>query len=177
MMRTGVFTAAIGFLLALPIALCNGCGSKPILSDAEKLQQVEERYADFKSRFPDVRDVSVAELIALQERRPLVIVDVRPANERQESMIPTAVSKDLFEKHRDQYRETLVVTYCTIGARSGLYAAEIQTDGFEVVNLRGSILAWAHAGQSLVDQRGPTKRVHVYGPTWDLLPAGFEAVW
>ena len=48
---------------------------------------------------------------------------------------------------------------------------------FDAVNLKGSILPWVHAGQELVDDTGPTRRVHVHGREWGLLPAGYEPVW
>ncbi|MBI3838731.1 MAG: rhodanese-like domain-containing protein [Planctomycetia bacterium] len=162
--------------VALAILLMMGCGRTPDYTDADKRREIEERYVSFKQAFPSVRDVSIQEFVELIERRPPVIVDVRPEEERGVSMIPDAVSKDWFEGHRDQYRDRLVVTYCTIGARSGKYAVTLQQEGFDVANLRGSILAWAHAGRPLVDKDGPTKRVHVFSADWNLLPAGYEAV-
>lgn len=159
------------------LGLGAGCSRRPELTDAEKLRQIEEQYEKYREEFPEVQDTSVAELLPLLDNRPLVIVDVREESERQVSQIPGAVSSESFEKNRNDYRGHLVVTYCTIGARSGRFAAKLSREGFDVVNLRGSILAWAHAGQPVVNQQGPTNRVHVYGPTWDLLPDGFEAVW
>lgn len=170
-------TVAIVAVLVIATAAIAGCCPATGDNDAERLRQIEERYAEFKLSFPAIRDVSVDELIERNERRPLVIVDVRPKDERDVSVIPNAVSQDWFEEHRDQYRDKLVVTYCTIGARSGKYAMALQREGFNVVNLRGSILAWAHEGRPLIDKNGPTNRVHVYSAHWNLLPAGYEAVW
>lgn len=164
-------------VLVIAAAALAGCSPESGETDAVKRRLIDSRYASFKQAFSDVRDVSVDELIELGERQPIVILDVRPEEEREVSMIPGAVSQDRFEEHRDQYRDKLVVTYCTIGARSGRYAAKLQGDGFDVVNLRGSILAWAHEGRPLVDKNGPTNRVHVYNADWNLLPAGYEAVW
>jgi hypothetical protein len=39
------------------------------------------------------------------------------------------------------------------------------------------VLLWSHEGLPLTSSDGPTRRVHVYGPRWNLLPAGYEAVW
>lgn len=166
-------------MAVLGMAWIWGCYRIPndINTDAEKRRQIDECYASFKPTFPAVRDVSIAEFIELIGGRALVIVDVRPKAERDISMIPAAISKDWFEEHRSQYRDRLVVTYCTIGARSGKYAVTLQQQGFEVVNLRGSILAWAHDSQPLIDKDGPTKRVHVYSAAWNLLPRSYEAVW
>jgi len=176
---TQVLSKTPRVLAALVIAMGAIAGCRPATNDndAERWQLISERYAEFKRSFPAVRDLSVDELTELGKRQPLVIVDVRPEEERRVSMIPDAVSKDWFEEHRDHYHDKLVVTYCTIGARSGKYAESLQREGFDVVNLRGSILAWAHEGRPLVDKSGPTNRVHVYSADWNLLPAGYEAVW
>lgn len=165
------------YLMVAGVAAIAGCSRGLDGTDAEKSRQVDERYLKFKQAFPNVRDVSASELVRLRKERAVVIVDVRPDAERSVSMIPDAVSQGSFEAHRDQYRDRRIVTYCTIGARSGHYAAKLQSEGFDVVNLRGSILAWAHAGQLVADKDGPTNRVHVYSANWNLLPAGYEAVW
>lgn len=166
-------------LVAVGIACNWGCGRAPndIGTDADKRRQIDERYASFKQAFPDVHDISIEECTELAESQPLVIVDVRPERERDVSMIPGAISQNWFEEHRCEYRDRLVVTYCTIGARSGKYAVTLQQQGFEVANLRGSILAWAHAGRPLIDKDGPTKRVHIYSAEWNLLPGDYQAVW
>ena len=176
-MRPLLAPCPILVLVSSMLGLSAGCRRTPEVCDGEKLQQIEAQYEDFRAEFPEVRDVSVAELLLLMDDRPLVMVDVREEVERQVSEIPGAISQAEFENNRDDYRGRLVVTYCTIGARSGHYATELGREGFEVVNLRGSILAWAHAGQPVVNQQGSTNRTHVYGPAWNLLPAGFEAVW
>lgn len=176
---TRVWSQSPSVLAALVIATAAIVGCRPATgdNDAERWQLICERYAELKRSFPAVRDVSVDELIELGERRPLLLVDVRPREERDVSTIPDAVSVDWFEEHRDQYHGKLIVTYCTIGARSGKYAESLQREGFDVVNLRGSILAWAHEGRPLVDKGRATNRVHVYSANWNLLPAGYEAVW
>ena len=92
-------------------------------------------------------------------------------------MIPGAITKILHDQNPEAYRDRQMVTYCTIGYRSGLYAQQLRKDGFDAINLRGSILSWAHAGQSLENTAGETRRVHVYGRKWDLLPEGYEAEW
>lgn len=43
--------------------------------------------------------------------------------------------------------------------------------------LEGSIVAWTHIEGSLVSGDVPTRRVHVYGPRWDLAASGYESVW
>ena len=93
-------------------------------------------------------------------------------------MIPGAVSKEEFERDKSQYKGHVVIPYCTIGYRSGKYAEKLSGQGWDARNLRGSILAWTHAGRPLVDADGnDTKRVHVYGKKWDLAAEGYEGAW
>ena len=92
-------------------------------------------------------------------------------------MIPGAITQKEFEDRADELRGRTVVTYCTAGYRSGLYARKIQAKGWQVLNLEGSILSWTHAGGPLVNDQGPTKRVHVYNADWSLEAEAYEPVW
>ncbi len=38
------------------------------------------------------------------------------------------------------------------------------------------LLAWAHAGLSFTSAGRPSRRLHVYGADWDLLPSGYLGV-
>ena len=185
MTRPNPITEKPGF--ALPIALlviciCFAAGCDPKappgdLTDSEKRSTIESMYSEYKPSFPDVTDISVDALLAI-DREDLVIVDVREPNELEVSMIPGALSKSDFEARLEEFDGKTIVVHCTIGYRSGLYVAELNKKGIDAVNLKGSVLSWAHAGQSFVTPDGETtKRVHVYGPDWDLLPADYEAVW
>ncbi|GMV90880.1 MAG: hypothetical protein AMXMBFR82_06580 [Candidatus Hydrogenedentota bacterium] len=108
----------------------------------------------------------------------MVLVDVRTEDEREISGIPDAISKAKFEQYEDAYADKTIVTYCTIGYRSGIYAETLREKGLDARNLRGSILSWVHEGRPVVDPEGAeTRRVHIYGPEWNLLPEGYTAVW
>lgn len=153
-----------------------GCGPKPeALSTPQKRERIATMYEGYrKLGFASVPEVGVDELDALDEP---VFVDVRSDEERAVSMLPGAIDKEAFEANREDYRNRPVVTYCTIGARSGLYAKKLQKDGYDVYNLRGSVLSWSHAGRTLEHDGQPTRRVHTYGHRWALLPEGYEAVY
>lgn len=139
---------------------------------------VQALYRDYKTAFPEVRDISPEELVALRERGPVVVVDTRTKEEQAVSMLPGAISKERFEADRETHRTATIVTYCTVGYRSGRYAEQLARAGYDVFNLAGSILAWTHAGLPLEDpRREPTRRVHVYGSDWNLAAEGYEAVW
>jgi len=143
---------------------------------------------DVAERFPDVDNVTVAEVGRLLEKDSVVLVDVREPREREVSMISGAISAEEFERDPSRYADVAVVAYCTIGHRSSEYARRLTEAGHPVANLSGSILAWAHAGGPLVTggSQGaggsvaagtPTTRLHVYGRQWDLAPAKYETIW
>lgn len=63
--------------------------------------------------------------------------------EREVSRLPgPVVTKEEFEASGDTYKQHRVVCYCTAGFRSGKYAADLVKNGYDVYNLKGSVLAW-----------------------------------
>jgi sodium/bile acid cotransporter 7 len=150
---------------------------RPPASDEARRERITRLYKEYRKSFPEVAGVSPAGLRLLRERVNVVLVDVRSAEERAISVIPGAVAVEDFEADLDRYRDAAVVTYCTIGLRSGLYAQRLLRDGTRAFNLEGSILAWVHEGGTLQGPEGTTRRVHVYGRRWNLVPDGYEAVW
>ena len=163
--------------LAIVAGMLLGCGEGPLLTDIEKLARVEEMVLALEKRFPDVETITVDEVGRLLEKDSVVLVDVREAKEQKVSMIPGAISVEEFEDDEDRYEELTVVAYCTIGHRSSEYAQQLTQRGRRVLNLRGSILAWAHAGGPLVLNSEATRTLHVYGSNWDLAPSRFETIW
>ncbi len=146
-------------------------------ADSELSAEVGRRYGGMKRLlFPGQPEISVAEWLVLPKGRPAVLVDVREPHEQRISMLPGAIAKQDFERNSSRYRSWLVVPYCTIGLRSGTYTRELRGRGFEVRNLAGSALAWAHAGLPFEARGKATRRVHVFNADWNLLPSGYEAV-
>ena len=166
-------------LLAPTLALlaATACAGKAALTDAEKLVRVEEMVAEVERRFPEVGAVTVEEVGRLIESGSVVLVDARTERERAVSWIPGSITDDEFEQDPDRYAEQTVVVYCTIGHRSAEYAERQGAEGRRILNLRGSLLSWTHAGGPLVGPDGPTNRLHVYGRDWDLAPARFATIW
>ena len=154
-----------------------GCEARSSLTDEERLAEVERMSAEVGERFPDVESVTVEEVGRLLETGSVVLVDAREPRERAISWIPGAITAAEFERDPDRYAGRTVVAYCTIGHRSSEYARRQMDLGRRVLNLRGSLLAWTHAGGPLVSADGPTTRLHVYGRPWDLAPARYETVW
>lgn len=145
------------------------------LTDSQKQAFLTELYARFRPSFPNVDEITPEECRSLLNQPNVLFLDVRPRKERIVSTIPGAVGLDEF--HQQPHEVELVITYCTIGARSGLRAAMLKEQGYPVRNLAGSILAWAHEGLPLVNESGPTRRVHTYSKKWNLLPESHEGIW
>jgi rhodanese-related sulfurtransferase len=164
---------AVVLLSMLAAVACGESG----LAEADRAARVEELYAGYRDSFPEAAEVTVEELLTLQAAGDPVLVDVRTDSERAISMIPGAISREEFERRREELGERTVVTYCTIGYRSGLYAEELKQEGWDAYNLEGSILAWTHAGQGLEQDGQQTRRLHVYGRKWDLAADDYETVW
>ena len=55
--------------------------------------------------------------------------------------------------------------------------AKLKRKGITMVNLKGGLLGWVHAGGPLVRGNLPVRVLHVYGRKWDLAPAGIETVY
>lgn len=171
-----------GLFSALPLLATTlsslACPSAPPpgLDDAQRSARVQEMWEEVQRATPDVPSVTPEELLSSDE--DVVFVDDRTPEERAVSTIPGAITPEELESHAQQYRGREIVTYCTIGYRSAYYTEELRKQGWSARNLAGSILAWTHAGGTLVDPEGrPTHRVHVYGKAWNLAPRDYEAVW
>lgn len=147
------------------------------MSDSDKRLEIEILYARSKKQFPGVPDLTVAELDKLRETSDVVLVDVRNPPEQAVSMIPGSITSAEFESDPAVHAGKTLVTYCTIGHRSGLYARTLQDQGWRVFNLKGAILAWTHEQRELVDTLGPTRRVHVAGPRWSLESSDYDPIW
>jgi len=105
-----------------------------------------------------------------------VLVDVRSEMEINVSVIPGAITEAMYEQNVAKYRDKLVISYCTVGGRSGTYAKQLADKGVKVKNYQGSILKWVDAGLPLVTLDGePTNRIHTYSDRYKI-PAEYEQV-
>jgi rhodanese-related sulfurtransferase len=161
----------------LPAGLVRASWAADNMSDSEKRDKIEAMYQSYKKDFPGVPDIQISDAMRLlQEGKPLFI-DVREEKEQQVSMLPGAVTEKQFLKNPEKYRDRTLIGYCTISYRSGKLAEKLNAQGITLLNLKGGLLAWVHAGGKVYDQSGETKRIHVYGKKWNLGPVGYEAVW
>lgn len=147
--------------------------------EAGDLPKVE---AWVRSGYADVAHMNATELASLiRNGRPLILFDVREADEFAVSHIPGAVRVDpgvwtnsFLSKFGGAVAGRAVVFYCSVGVRSSKLAGRVQAAlkerGAEVVyNLEGGVFRWHNERRSLANARGPTERVHPYDRSWGKL--------
>jgi len=171
----GLITAGLAF--AFVTLMGQQSLSSNDLSDAAKYQQIESLYDGYKTKFPDVLDLTPRQAMDLITDQKAVFIDIRPPQEQQVSTLPGAITEKEFQSNYKSYEDHIKIAYCTISYRSGKFAENFQKSGIPVYNLRGGLLAWVHEGGKVYDQTGETHRIHVHGQEWDLAPEQYEAVW
>jgi len=162
------------------VAACAALAAAPADQPKDRAacaRSLERLIGQCRRRFPRASHLTLKDYLAQKDKHEWVIVDVRPKAERDVSIIPGAVSKEAFEAKASAHPRSRVLAYGTVGWRSSDYAARLAKRGLRAHSLAGGIMAWALAGQPLVDPKGkPTKRVHVHGDRWNVLPPGYQAV-
>jgi sodium/bile acid cotransporter 7 len=151
--------------------------ARPPSSDAERKVRIRQMYESYARSFPDVPGIRAEDAMALVGSDDVVFVDVRERKEQEISMIPGAITESAYRADPGAYAGRKVVTYCTIGFRSGMFAKELAESGVDVHNLEGSLLAWTHARGPLASGGEPTRDLHVYGSRWNLAAEGYRGVW
>jgi sodium/bile acid cotransporter 7 len=150
--------------------------AQQVLSDAQKKEAVYTLYREYKKEFPEVMDIMPQEAMGLFARDKIVFVDTRGEKEMRVSMLPRALSKEEFLQDPDKYKGKKIVGYCTISYRSGLLAKKLAEKDITLYNLVGGILAWTLEGGKVYDEKGETKRIHIYNEKWNYPPDGYEPV-
>lgn len=167
-----VFLGSVGSLLHFDFS-----PASERLTDAQKKQRVYDMYADYRKSFPKVQDISATKAMALMKTAKVIFVDTRKRKEQKVSMLPGAVTEKAFGKNLAQYKDHVIIGYCTISYRSGKLSRKMQKKGVSMLNLKGGMLAWVHEGGKVYDQHGETKQVHVYSKKWNYLPDAYSPVW
>jgi len=102
----------------------------------------------------------------------IYILDTREPSEHNISSIKGSiqVGYDEFDiKSTNSFdKNTTLIVYCTIGARSENIGEKLMKDGFKnVYNLYGGLIYWKNQGYPVVDMKGvATKNIHVYSKEW-----------
>lgn len=119
---------------------------------SDKQEKCLEMSKFYHAKFQDIPSLSSQTYLEQKDTSKYVLVDVRSSSEQQVSMIPNAIKlHDLESKIKNNLviidESTTVVTYCTIGYRSGLEARRLR-DEYDlhgrILNLDG-IVCYTHA--------------------------------
>ncbi len=128
-----------------------------------------------RNDFPKVERISPKETAQwLQDaKRPQpILLDVRTEAEYKVSHIRGArrVEPGADASGLDLPKDKPIVTYCSVGYRSGAFATRLQEAGYKnVKNMSGSIFEWANAGYPVERDGQPVQKVHPYSEKWSTL--------
>ena len=144
--------------------------------------KAEELFARWTRSFADIPRASGKEVVHLRDSgRKVVLIDVRSTAEMEVSVLPGAIGADEFgRRYRsspEEYHDAILIPYCTIGFRSGLFCRRLLAGEFgppapDVRNGEGVVL-WSFDVGAF---EGGARALHVYGSEWDVAAAGFETV-
>lgn len=114
----------------------------------------------------------------IRERRDVLVLDVREADEFAVSHIPGAVRVDpglTASQFQARFGSLLagrtVIVYCSVGVRSSKLAERVESvtraaGATGVYNLKGGIFAWHNFGLSLSQGQNRTEFIHPYSRSW-----------
>ncbi len=111
-----------------------------------------------------------------------LLIDVREPEEFEVSHLAGAINVPLAEIQENGLPDGSgpggpVITYCTIGRRSGIVAKRLNDDGVRAYNLVGGILGVAQAAPDWIEPLPPVRSIHVWSEDYAwLVPPGFSAV-
>ena len=101
------------------------------------------------------KDVNVDEFAALVADSSVVILDVRTADEFRDRHIERALNIDVRQDGFMEKAKALLPTdktiavYCRSGRRSADACDKLSAEGYQVVNLKGGIMAWTAEKKSV----------------------------
>jgi len=161
--------AAIGVLALLAsapvLAVADSTLAPDVFAGAQDLAPIINKV---RQEFPGVRQVDITEA---QSLKPDVILDVREPEEFAVSRLDDATlapdMQSALSALADTPRDALILTYCSVGWRSSKLAAALEAKGFSnVVNLEGSIFAWANRGLPVYRDHISVNDVHPFNWRW-----------
>ncbi len=140
-------------------------------------QSVRWTIVNWKVRhdFPGIRRIEPQELadwLNDPARAQPVLLDVRTKPEFEVSHLHGArrVEPDATAEAIQLPKDQRIVTYCSVGYRSGGFAKKLQDAGYtNVQNMAGSIFQWANEGGPVERNGQRVYKVHPYNATWGKL--------
>jgi len=142
-----------------------------------KRKSVEVMASQIAKKFSDVPQLSIEDYLSWKTNgEDIVLIDVRPMEERKVSIIPGAISIEEYESSLSKFKNKKIVAYCTIGYRSSEYVRKLKKKNIDAFNLKESLLGWAHRGHKFEIGGVKTNKAHVYEEAWNFLPKGYEGI-
>jgi rhodanese-related sulfurtransferase len=127
-------------------------------------------------RFSTIRYISTKELAESLTKSDVEIpclIDARTLEEYEVSHLLDArlAPSDLHELSCwNLTNSAFIVTYCSVGYRSAIFAQQLKTIGYtEVYNLDGSIFEWVNEGQPVYKGKQIVNQVHPFNRLWSFL--------
>lgn len=147
--------------------------------------KLKQMMKDCTSHFPDIEVISTTDLQRMIKQHDKVwVVDVRDVDERAVSVIPGSISTtelDVAVDAGDVSQSDLIIPYCTVGYRSGMYAQGLKDRGFFNVRNSEGILLWTYSELPLVVKEHSGERkvreVHTFGQQWDLASPQYKSIY
>jgi rhodanese-related sulfurtransferase len=123
----------------------------------------------YKASVPTVNPKQLSQL--LQHKQAPVLLDARSLAEYEVSHITGArfANYESFEPSqlKDVPKDTPVVVYCSVGARSERVGEQLLQAGFKNVHhLYGGLFAWMNQGNPVYNSHGKTDKIHAYSRSW-----------
>ncbi len=143
----------------------------------KRRRKAEKMYARYRWSFRGIQELEAKEAVRLQSQERVIFVDVRDPAEQAVSMLPGALTEAEYLKAPPRFRKKIVLCYCTIGYRSGLFVKKYGSKYPNLYNLSGGLILWLHAGGPMEKNGSETRQVHVYGKKWALQPEGYSPVY
>ncbi len=119
-----------------------------------------------------VPEIQVQQVVS--DTTPTVFLDAREPHEYEISHLRNAVwvgydSFNLDKLPSHILKSQKIVVYCSVGYRSEKVSEKLLEAGYtDVSNLYGGIFEWVNQGNEVVDNNGPTTKVHAYNRTWGI---------
>ena len=159
--------------LAVAVSLAAVLVASPDAADWPQKDRELRKKVDEINTKTGARQISAADLEErLKRGERIVILDVREPKEMEVSALPGARLAPSGEVRTMPLNgipaDATVVTYCTVGYRSGKAAVLLeQRLGRPVYNLDGGIIAWFNHGGRVLDPSGkPVDRIDAWGEPW-----------
>lgn len=111
-------------------------------------------YEDTNHKLATIEEIDVENAIGLVERHEVSVLDARRATEFAGGHLPgaTNIAHTRLAARLDEVpRGTRLLVNCRSGARSARAAAYLKREGFDVINLRGGMMAWEKAPAAAVE--------------------------